>query len=647
MVVFEVNEVTLYKMGIGWLSSQATFIEKEVNFPVLVKNQDDFLKTFHVDVSGDILLSSIAFDTEEGKDLEIDRDGEALTSILNLLSGSKVIVDTKGEKNIEGRLIGYQILENKDDSNRIEIILLTDSYKITHIAADDLQNILPKEEFFVKSLSEQIDLLSKSKKENVKNIKINFAEEGEKDVTISYLTELPAWLSSYRIYSIDDKNAVFELWSLVTNNSQQDWIDAKIHLITGLPLSFRYDISSPWIIDRPFVQRPKQMGINVVTPEAEYEMAKEAMPPPMAAPAPGGIERAKKRSVKAMASLGRLEEAAEDYYEYAPTSEAAAEVVTTTESVAFSLKQLVTIKKGESALLLLHSVNIPKETINIYNQQQHAIHPFKALEVENKAGYGWEAGPVTIYERGEYAGESMLPRVAKQDKQIIPYLVEQDIHIKQEEFSTTKKIGVSLSNQYYVETYLNTKTFKLELDNKSEDEKIVIAEVPKQYGYKINTKKMKMESTETANYFRVKIVLEPKSLFKVEVPTERKTSESVSIASISDEYLEELLKLETLNTNQVTILKKIKQLRKEKYKISEQINSESSNLERIDKEYQRITQSIKVLASEGDEAKTRAKYVDRMNNLFETMEEKRKFTEELRLRLDEIDEDIYKLLDEL
>ncbi|MHA1198433.1 MAG: hypothetical protein ACTSQF_03680 [Candidatus Heimdallarchaeaceae archaeon] len=647
MVVFEVNEVTLYKMGVGWLSSQASFKDKAVSFPVLVKNQDDFLKTFHVDITGDIMLSSIAFDTEESKDLEIDQERDALTSIINILSGSRVTVDTKDEKNIEGKLIGYQIMDACEETSGLEIILMTDDYKIHHISSKDLQNILPQEEFFKKTILEQIDLLSKSKKENVKNIKINFSDEGEKEVTVSYLTELPAWLSSYRIYNLDDKHAIFELWSLVTNNSQQDWIDAKIHLITGLPLSFRYDISSPWIIDRPFVQRPKQMGISVMTPEAEYDMTPAAMP----APAPmGGIGKgaARKRSAKKMGRMDSLAEAsAEEMYDYVATSEDAAEVITTTESIAFSLKQLVTIKKGESALLLLHSAKIPKETINIYNQQQHAAHPFKALEVENTVGYGWEAGPVTLYEKGIYAGESMLPRVTKDDKQIIPYLVEQDISIKQEEHNTTKKIGISLSNQYYVETYLNTKTFKLELDNKSDEEKLIIAEVPKQYGYSVNKKKMKLESTETANFFRVKVTLEPKSTIKVEVPTQRKTSESVSIASISDEYLDALLKLETLKADQISILKKIKQLRKEKYKIKEQVDSEQSNLNRIDNEYQRITESIKVLTSEGDEAKTRSKYVERMNNLFETMEEKRKLLAKQQTRLDEIDEEIYKILDDL
>ncbi len=646
MVVFEVNEVILYKMGVGWLKSNASFSEKEVLFPVLVKNQNDFLKTFKVEIEGEALLSSIAFDTDIMKDLEIDYEGEAFTSILDVLSGSKVDITTKDGQTVKGQLVGYQYLESESEEvTKLEVILVDANSQILHLDSNEIKHVVPIEEFFQKTLEDQLEILVKSKKEDVKNLKISFTEEGEKVVNVSYLTELPAWQSSYRIYSLDKENAVFELWSLVTNNSQQDWIDANMKLITGLPISFRYDISSPWIIDRPFVQRPKQMGISVMTPEAEYKEALRAAPPPMAAAVAGAPMKKAKRA-RAFASVADMD-MEEEPYEYAVGAAESAEIITTTESVSFSLKQPVSIKKGESALLLLNSMDIPKETINIYNQQQHATHPFKAIEIENITSYGWEEGPVTIYDLGEYAGEAMLKRVPKGEKQIVPYLVEQDIVVKQEETSMSKKIGISLSGQYYVETYINNKKYKLEIDNKCDEEKTVICEVPKMYDYEIDKKKIKVDTKETPNYFRAKIDVEPKSLTKIEIPTFRKTSESVSIASISDDYLDDLLKLDTLKEKQVDILKKIKQIRKEKKQIDEQINTEQSNLNRIDQEYQRITSSIEVLISEGDEGKTRAKYVERMNNLFETMEGKRKLIEELEERLNNIDEEIYNLLDEL
>ncbi|MCK4844635.1 MAG: hypothetical protein KAS95_03080, partial [Candidatus Heimdallarchaeota archaeon] len=117
MVVFEVKEVKLFKMGVGWLSAQARCKEKDILFPVLKKQTDDFLKTFHVEVKGESLLSSISFDSEMKGEIEIDQSGCALTSILDILSGSRILVNLLNGENYEGRLVGYQegVSENKDN----------------------------------------------------------------------------------------------------------------------------------------------------------------------------------------------------------------------------------------------------------------------------------------------------------------------------------------------------------------------------------------------------------------------------------------------------------------------------------------------------------------------------------------------------
>ncbi len=641
MVIFEIKEVKLYKMGVGWLSAQARCKEKDILFPVLKKQTDDFLKTFHVDIEGESLLSSISFDSETKGEIEIEQSGCALTSILDLLSGSRIQINLLNGEKYEGRLVGYQESEseNKDDGAEITIVLSSPDNLIKQVASKEIESIFPAEEYFRKSLNDQLDLLSKSKKEDVKNIKISFTDESEKDIVVSYLTELPAWQSSYRIYSIGEEKAVFELWALVSNNTQIDWIDAQVQLLTGLPISFKYDMSSPWLIDRPYVSRPTQTGISVMKPEAEFEPRPSPKLAPMAAP---------KRAKRAVAKMDFVGAAAiEEPYEYEETAEQEAEIVTTTESVTFSLKQLVTIKKGESALLLLHSTDVPKEKIYIYNRANHASHPFGAIEIENKSGYAWEEGPVTIYEKGDYSGEAMLQRVPKDEKQIIPHRLEQDIYIKQSEESSTKLVNISLSGYYYVESFINKTEYLFEIENKADEEKQIILETPKLYGYEVDKKKSKIEVKETPNYFRAKIKIEEKSSLKAKIHTFRKTSQSVSIASVSDQVLEELLDLETIDEKQGTIIKKIRDLRTEKQKLVVQRDSEEKSIKRMESEYQNITKSIQVLRSEGEEGKTRAKYVTKMNDLFEKMETKRKSIETIDIKVEKISKTILKEIDKL
>ncbi|MHA1401409.1 MAG: hypothetical protein ACTSQE_13755 [Candidatus Heimdallarchaeaceae archaeon] len=643
MAVFEVKAVKLYKMGVGWLSAQSSFKQKEVLFPILTKSQDDFLKTFHVEIiEGDSFLSSISFDTELYDDIQINYSGDAFCSLLDLLSGSEVDLLLIDGETISGRLIGYQVLESeKDDAiTKIDILIASEDQQIHHILSVKVQSLKPKEAYFHQLLRDQLDMLSKSKKEETRQIKLSFSEEGEKTVQINYLTSLPAWQSSYRIYALDEDNAIFELWALVTNNTPTDWIDAKIQLVTETPISFNYDMSTPWEITRPYVERPKQLGVSVMTPEAEYEdetfgAETDMIRAPLPASAPK--KSAMRPRAKMMATM--LEESYDDY-EYKPTVETSADVVSTVEGVAFSLTQPVTIKKGESALLLLQTTEVPASQIYIYNQENNLNHPFRALEVINESGYSWEAGPVTVYLGGEYAGEAMIPKVPKDAKQIVPFQLDQEVRVKQTEITRSEKIGISLSGAYFVELFLNRNNYKLEIDNKSKEEKTLFCEIPKLYGYEVDKKKCKVEFEETPNYFRIKVNLPAKNLKKIEFPTFRKTSQSTSISSISDLAIEELLKLDTINEKQSKLLKQIKKLREEKRQIRSKIRKEENNLNKIDKEYERITSSVNVLKTQGEEGKTRAKYVTRMNTLFETMEEKRKAIEELQFQEEEIEKQL-------
>ncbi|MCK4844150.1 MAG: hypothetical protein KAS95_00590, partial [Candidatus Heimdallarchaeota archaeon] len=129
--------------------------------------------------------------------------------------------------------------------------------------------------------------------------------------------------------------------------------------------------------------------------------------------------------------------------------------------------------------------------------------------------------------------------------------------------------------------------------------------------------------------------------------TYRKTSQSVSIASVSDQVLEELLDLETIDEKQGTIIKKIRDLRTEKQKLVVQRDSEEKSIKRMESEYQNITKSIQVLRSEGEEGKTRAKYVTKMNDLFEKMEIKRKSIETIDIKIEKISKTILKEIDKL
>ena len=642
MTLFEVKKIKLYQMGVGWLSAKSEISGKEVLFPILAKNQDDFLKTFHVHVEGDGMLTSVSFDTEVNQETKIDYDGNALLSIINLLAGSEAEIELFDGTKIKGIILGYQemYVDEEEATLNFNITIIDEEQHIHHIPDNKIKTILPQNDYLLKMIKDQLELLSKSKGEEEKSIRIAFDKEGKKIVTVSYVAELPAWQSSYRFYILGDDSILFEHWGQVCNTTPQDWIDAEIELLTGLPISFKIDMSSPYIIERPRIERPKKLGISVMQPEVEYAEKEKVYP----ARAPA--KRMMKMAAEPMAPPSPSP-ASETLDQLVTGAIESAEIVEAGESISFAIKQAISLKKGESAFLLLDSQTLPAERKLIYNQSNHPLHPFDALEVENKTLYSWSAGPATIYDNLGYAGEALINRVPKGEKYLVPFALNQDITVKQSETTKREKIGVGLNHEYYIEHYQTLRIFDFEINNASDTEKKLFIEIPKIYGFKVDSKRTKVKLNETANYFRIPITIAPKSMQREQVTLVRVDAESISLASVNDDILEQLLSLETINDKQKKILEQIKAKRFERNSINGQLEATENKIERIENTIQQVQESLKVLSDKGEEAKIRARYVEKLNSAFEEAEKTRENIESLTQKLSQLDMELEELLNSL
>ncbi len=84
---------------------------------------------------------------------------------------------------------------------------------------------------------------AKSSKGNV-TMTIQLPNAKVRDVVLSYITEAPAWKSTYRVM-VDKKGKVtLHGWAIVDNTSGEDWRAVKVGVGSSSALSFRYDLRS-------------------------------------------------------------------------------------------------------------------------------------------------------------------------------------------------------------------------------------------------------------------------------------------------------------------------------------------------------------------------------------------------------------------
>jgi len=310
-MTLNIKEVTLYQSGVGFFMADCP--KKKFVLPVNETDINDVLKSLSVDG-----LQSVRFSSSEELErvlekigIDIETDG-ALLSIIHHLVGLEVNVTT--DKLYTGLVLGIDDIDDatdpETDSSGIknEILVLKIDDEIRNFAIKEIKNIELKDPIIQKDINSYLDLIANKRKAGVVNLHIT----SKPDTFATWVMPVSSWRLSYRAFYNKEK-ASLELFgiSVIDNTTSIDWEKVVLRLVTGKPISFRYDLFNPLFIRRPEITRDvkgvapmvsEAAGVfddfDEIMDEAEEETYGEmgfvsgAMAPPPSAPK-GGMKRAK------------------------------------------------------------------------------------------------------------------------------------------------------------------------------------------------------------------------------------------------------------------------------------------------------------------------------------------------------------------
>ncbi len=99
---------------------------------------------------------------------------------------------------------------------------------------------------------------------------IHFSGEGRRRVRLGYVVETPVWKTSYRLILDGAKGARQHLqgWAIIENQTDNDWNDVQLSLVSGRPISFIQDLYQPLYVSRPVVKAELHSSLKPQNHEA-------------------------------------------------------------------------------------------------------------------------------------------------------------------------------------------------------------------------------------------------------------------------------------------------------------------------------------------------------------------------------------------
>jgi hypothetical protein len=278
-----VKRVVLYKNGVGYFEHAARVHgTQDLSIDFTTAQLNDVLKSLTAVDLGEGRVSSVRYNSiapldERLKSLRLPF-GEQVTQAeyLSALRGARVEVHS-GSATATGRLLSVEKIRkqrSKDDFEDVtSFSIVTDSGEMKNFELGAGTSVRIAERELTDEVGRYLSLIGSSRARDVRRMSFTAAGTGDRDIFVSYISEVPIWKSTYRILFPEKpgEKPLLQGWAIVDNTIGEDWKDVQLSLVAGAPQSFIQDISQPFYARRPVIPLPESVMLTPQSHEATME----------------------------------------------------------------------------------------------------------------------------------------------------------------------------------------------------------------------------------------------------------------------------------------------------------------------------------------------------------------------------------------
>ncbi len=534
-----VRTVVLYKHGVGYFERGGTLGPGEsARLDFNAAEMNDVLKSLTITDNGG-KVTGVRYDSNIPLEQKLSefpfaiQPGEPLSKVLDQLKGAQLELDF-GSQKIKGAIVSARtIAGDKDRAERDQLTLLMETGDLRNVDLSAASAMRFPDAKLQLQFKDYLGALTSARSKEKRTVYIDSTDTKSRQVKANYIMPMPAWKSSYRLlFDATGQQPVLEGWAIVDNTTGDDWTSVHISLISGKPISFISELYDPKYIRRESAELPEDQAVAPVL----YKGAMNAPPPP---PAPmAATPRAMAMRPNAGFAGAMSTDMAVQVQAEAATLSSVAPTGTASEIAdlfEYSVKDAVTVKKNESAMLPFLQQKISARKLIVYSDQSRP-NPLNAAELRNTAGRTLDGGPITVYDSGAYVGEALVETIKSDDKRLISYGVDLGTRISTAMSPLTSDVReIHAHNGMLVTKYSRVQKKIYSIRNVDAKAKTLIIEHPITSGFALIGTVKPLETTSKA--YRFEIAVPANGSLEFPVSEENIYDQQTSVSSMTPDTL--------------------------------------------------------------------------------------------------------------
>jgi hypothetical protein len=631
-----VKVVVLFSSGVGYFEHAGSVkgtTSTELRFKT---NQiNDILKSLLLQDMGGGKVTTVVYPSQDPiaktlKSFQVDITKDpSLAELLAQLRGAKVKV-AAGTESLEGTILGVEKKPKavgEKGSIEVWVLNLITGGTIRSIELNEARKIELEDPQLQDELNKALTALAQARDQDKKPVTIHFSGEGERQVRIGYVVETPVWKTSYRLVlpgegkEKGDKPKLLG-WAIVENQTDNDWSNVQLSLVSGRPISFIQDLYQPLYVPRPVVQpelyaslRPQTYDAGMQRSGAERAEAGAEMrdrfstkderagrgvqPSNMGRSAGGGGFGGLAAATPPMATAdGDL--AYKPMVDFSKSVASIASASKVGELFQYTVGS-VSLPRQRSAMIPIITDDVEIERLSIYNPTVLPRNPLNGARIKNTTGKHLLQGPITVIDGSTYAGDARIDNVPPSQERLISYGVDLQVLVDGTKGEDTDVIQTGKIVKGVLElTRKLVHTHHYTAESKADHDKTLIVEHPLRSGWKLIAPEKPLEKTDTL--YRFKEALPAGKSASLDVVEELVTGQTIALLNTDIPSLEFYSKSDRIPKKVRDVLVKAIGLRNEMTDTQRQIDEGRRQVAEITNEQTRIRENLKTVDRSSDYA---------------------------------------------
>jgi hypothetical protein len=263
----------------------------------------------------------------------------------------------------------------------------------------------------------------------------------------------------------------------------------------------------------------------------------------------------------------------------------------------YAIRDPVTVPRKESAMLPIVTQSVEGERLSIYNQRVQAKHPLHGLKLNNTTGFDLMGGPLTVFEKGNYAGDAQIDTLPAGAERLISFAVDLDVEVAVSSRSVPETlVSVRIVKGTLISSVVQRAESTYTVKNSDNRSRSVLIEHPINGDWELVAPARAEETTRSAYRFLVEIDAAGRE--ELLVAQERQIDRTVMLSNINDSQILYFMNADNVDrrveraleglTERKTALEQTVRLRTEEERKINTIHREQSrireNMSRLDRD---------------------------------------------------------------